>query len=155
MRRLVVLSAVFLLHCAEDQIQHGQPDAAPRASPDGGPFRDADLDAGDADLDAGDADGALASNLDGSPFGTACRVREECQEGLFCQYWEPGCERLGECLPHPIGLDAVASDRGICDCDGRWQGNVYTDFPFQFRDFSGDRECAPLDGGVGPDGGDR
>ncbi len=84
--------------------------------------------------------------------GDTCRTNDECSEGLYCQYWEPGCGLLGRCLPHP-NLDAAASCQGVCDCNGYWRGNSHTDYPFQFREFSvGTRACTPPDAGVDYDG---
>jgi hypothetical protein len=67
--------------------------------------------------------------------GDTCRTNDECSEGLYCQYWEPGCGLLGRCLPHP-NLDAAASCQGVCDCNGYWRGN----------------SCTPPDAGVDYDG---
>lgn len=105
------------------------------------------------------ADGAVDGGPDSGPdsglgaMGTPCRVTSECEAGLYCQYWEPGCDQIGSCLPHPP-LDAGFSCRGVCDCTGRWRGNTYTDFPFQYRSFGlGDPQtCTPPAGfDAGPD----
>lgn len=103
------------------------------------------------------ADGGVDGGPDSGPdsglgaMGTPCRVTSECEAGLYCQYWEPGCDQIGSCLPHPPGLDALFACRGICDCTGRWRGNEYTDYPFQYRSFSetDPQSCAPP--GAGPE----
>lgn len=106
------------------------------------------------------AAGTASTAADGGPdsglgaMGTPCRVTSECEAGLYCQYWEPGCDEIGSCLPHPSPFDALFTCRGICDCAGRWRGNDYTDYPFQYRSFNqfDPATCAPPEGfDAGPD----
>lgn len=105
-------------------------------------------------------DGGL-STLDGGWPGSPCRTHGDCRSDLACEYWEQGCDRQGECRVTPamrgpdggfVGfpLDASLSRFGICSCDGRWLGNVYTDFPFQRRDFDGDEPCTAIGADAAP-----
>lgn len=118
--------------------------------PDTGSTLDAeDPDVGEDDLGASRPDD-LGSSLSDAGF-PPCTTHADCPEPLGCFYWEPGCQRQGECGRFP-GLDAASSNFGICSCDGRWLGNVTTDFPFQRRDFRGEAACWPIDAGPPPEG---
>lgn len=116
-------------------------------APDTGPARDvAEPDVGEADAEQGDL-GPSASDAGFPP----CSSNADCPESLRCLFWEPGCQRQGEC-GRPVGLDALFSNFGICSCEGRWLGNVNTYFPFQRRDFDGTEACWPTDAGPPPEG---
>jgi hypothetical protein len=134
---LLFMLALAGAGCArsEDDVPDGGP-----AAPDGG---------ADASASEADADGGVPG------LGAACRTHADCPPELACEYWEEGCEQLGECRV-PIGVrgpdggfvgfagDAALARFGICSCDGRWLGNVYTDFPFQRRDFNGEAPCTAV-----------
>lgn len=90
-----------------------------------------------------------------------CTTHADCPEPLACQYWNPGCDLQGECLRgqrrdpdagYLPGPDAGHTPFGICSCDGRWLGNIYTDIAFQRRDFEGLEPCWPTDSGPAPEG---
>lgn len=86
--------------------------------------------------------------------GDDCATDNDCEQGLHCLYWNPGCELRGVCGAVTWAWDGSVVCTGACDCDGRWRGGGLTNFPFQFRDFNQPHEgrrCEPPDAGVQSD----
>ena len=82
--------------------------------------------------------------------GDVCDTDADCEAGLHCLYWNPGCELRGVCGAVTWGWDALVVCQGACDCNGQWRGGGLTNFPFQFRHFgdpSGAPRCEPIDAG--------
>lgn len=91
------------------------------------------------------ADGAMVEGE--GTTGDECGTDQDCESGLHCLYWNPGCELRGVCGAITWSWDGSVSCYGACDCEGYWRGPGLTNFPFQFRDFNGTSQCEPPDGG--------